>query len=81
MQVTFPETAQFQKSYNFTYADNNVVTTSLSLAVETYFPSFDDHSTFYKGNRIDQFNLRQGQAQTGSALSDSWVDIDFPPSE
>jgi hypothetical protein len=81
MQVTFPETAQFQKSYNFTYSDTNVVTTSLSLAVETYFPSFDDHSTFYKGNRIDQFNLRQGQAQTGSALSDSWVDIDFPPSE
>ena len=81
MQITFPETAQFQKSYNFSYTDQNTVTTTLSLAVETYFPSFDDHSTFYKGNKIDQFNFRQGQAQSGSTLADSWIDSDFPPSE
>ena len=81
MQITFPETAQFQKGYSFSYTDQNTVTTTLSLAVETYFPSFDDHSTFYKGNKIDQFNLRQGQAQSGSTLADSWIDSDFPPSE
>jgi len=81
MQITFPENAQFQKSYSFVYSDQNMVTTTFSLSVETYFPSFDDYSTFYKGNKIDQFNLRQGQTQTGSTISDSWIDIDFPPSE
>jgi len=81
MQITFPEAAQFQKSYSFSYSDQTTVTTSFSLSAETYFPSFDDHSTFYKGNKIDQFNLRQGQTQTGSTISDSWIDMDFPPSE
>ena len=80
-QVTFPETAQFQKSYNFTYTDSNIVSISLDLQMETYFPSFDDHSTFYKGNTIKQINLRENSGITGSTLDDVWIDRDFPPNE
>lgn len=80
-QVTFPDTAQFTKSYSFTYTDANIVSISLDLNMETYFPSFDDHSTFYKGNTIKQINLREDSGLTGSTLNDSWIDRDFPPSE
>jgi hypothetical protein len=80
-QVTFPDTAQFTKSYSFTYSDANTVSISLELNMETYFPSFDDHSTFYKGNTIKQINLREDSGLTGSTLNDLWIDRDFPPSE
>ena len=80
-QVTFPDTAEFQKLYAFSYTDDNKVTISLSIDIETYFPSFDDHSTFYKGNTIHQINLRQSQADSGAIINDVWIDPDFPPSE
>lgn len=80
-QVTFSDTAEFQKKYDFTYADNQNVAITLNLDMETYFPSFDDHSTFYKGNTIHQFNLRESQAGSGAKISDSWIDPDYPPAE
>jgi hypothetical protein len=80
-QITFPDTAQFQKTTNFSYTDNTTVSISLDLQMETYFPSFDDHSTFYKGNTIKQINLRQNSGITGSTIDDTWIDRDFPPSE
>jgi hypothetical protein len=49
--------------------------------METYFPSFDDHSKMYKGNTIKQFNLREVTGDDGTTLSDSWIDQDYPPSE
>lgn len=80
-QVTFPDTAEFQKNYNFSYSDTNMVTISLNLDVETYFPTFDESSTFYKGNTIHQFNLRKKQSDSNITLDDSWIDVDYPPSE
>ena len=80
-QITFPDSAQFTKSYSFTYADSNIVSISLDLNMETYFPSFDDHSKVYKGNAIKQFNLRETTGEDRSALNDSWIDQDYPPSE
>lgn len=80
-QVTFPDTAQFTKNYNFTYTDQNLVTISLDLTMETYFPSFDDHSLRYKGNTIKQFNLRESTGSDNTTLGDTWVDQDYPPSE
>ncbi len=49
--------------------------------METYFPSFDDHSKMYKGNTIKQFNLRENTGIIGTSLNDSWVDQDYPPAE
>jgi hypothetical protein len=80
-QITFPDTAQFTKSYSFVYSDANTVSISLDINMETYFPSFDDHSKMYKGNTIKQFNLREVTGDEGTTLSDSWIDQDYPPSE
>jgi len=80
-QIVFPETADFQKNYNFSYTDSNTVSVTLSLDMETYFPSFDDHSTFYKGDTIQQINLRESQAGSNGTLNDVWIDQDYPPSE
>lgn len=80
-QITFPETADFQKSYSFTYTDANIVSISLNLEMETYYPSFDDHSTFYKGNTIHQINFRESQTGSNATISDVWIDQDYPPAE
>jgi len=80
-QVTFPETAAVQKQYDFNYTNNQNVTLTLDLNFETYYPSFDDHSTFYKGNTIGQFNLRNSQKDNGTVFDDTWIDKDYPPSE
>jgi hypothetical protein len=80
-QIVFPETAEFQKTYSFDYTQNTMVTTTLNLDMETYFPSFDDHSTFYKGNTIHQINLRQSDANSGANISSTWTDQDWPPTE
>ena len=80
-QITFPDNAAFTKNYSFTYSDNNSVTVSLDLNMETYFPTFDDYSKRYKGNTIKNFNLRTNTGTTGSTLNDSWIDEDFPSTE
>jgi hypothetical protein len=80
-QIVFPENADFQKKYDFTYTDDTKVTITLNLDLETYFPSFDDHSTFYKGDTIKQFNLRNSQIDHGTNFNDTWTDEDFPPTE
>jgi hypothetical protein len=80
-QITFPDTAEFQKSYSFSYTDANIVSITINLDVETYFPSFDDYSTIYKGDIIRQINFRESLTDSGAPLNDSWIDKDFPPSE
>lgn len=75
-QVTFPDAAQFQKMYNFVYTDNSTVSISMDINLETYFPSFDDHSTRYKGNTIKQINLREDTGTNPSPLNDGWIDRD-----
>jgi hypothetical protein len=80
-QITFPDTADFQKNYNFSYSDSTMVSITLNLDMETYFPTFDESSTFYKGNTISQFNLREQQEGSSETLNDLWIDRDFPPSE
>lgn len=80
-QVTFPDSAQFTKSYNFTYTDSNTVSIALDINMETYFPSFDDHSKMYKGNTIKNINLRESTGDPSTSIDDIWIDQDYPPSE
>jgi hypothetical protein len=80
-QISFPETATFTKNYNFVYTDANIVSISLDLNMETYFPSFDDHSKMYKGNTIKNINVREMTGDPGRVLDDSWIDQEFTPSE
>jgi hypothetical protein len=80
-QITFPEAAQFQKNYNFVYSDNNTVSITMDVNMETYFPSFDDYSTRYKGNTIKQINFRESTGDNPSPLNNAWTDRDGPTFE
>ena len=75
-QITFPETGDIQKNYNFSYLGDTKVSFSIVIAVETYFPSFDDYSTRHKGNTIRQFGIREKNEGNNSPIKDSWLDID-----
>lgn len=80
-QISFPDTGDFQKTYNFDYTTDQKVSINFTLDFETYFPSFDDYSTRFKGNTIRQFNLKQKGTDSNVTFNDSWVDQDWPPSE
>jgi hypothetical protein len=56
-QFTFPDQENFEKKYDFTYETDQRVNISFSLDMETYFPSFSEDTTFYKGNNIRRFGL------------------------
>jgi hypothetical protein len=80
-QISFQDSASFDKKYSFSYTDSTTITTSLTLDMETYYPSFDDHSTFYKGNTIKQINFRESILGSNAPIADSWIDQDYPPTE
>lgn len=80
-QIRFPETMTQDKKYNFTYDTDQYVNTSFSLDMETYYPSFDDSSTMYKGNKIDQFNVSKKISGSNTTISDAFIDKDYPPTE
>ena len=52
-----------------------------TVSMETYFPSFDDYSTRYKGNTIRQILLQYKETSSGTKLDSSNIDKDYPPSE
>lgn len=80
-QITFPDTIEHQKKYDFSYTDDTYVNISFNISMETYFPSFDDYSTRYKGNKIRQFLLQYKTGDTNSTIDSSFIDKDYPPSE
>ena len=49
--------------------------------METYFPSFNEDSVFYKGNTIRQINMNTKLEDTGVNIDSSFIDEDHPPSE
>jgi len=79
-QLSFPESMSNDKKYNFEYSTDKYIHTKFQIAMETYYPSFDDSSTMYKGNTINHFNMSK-KTPDGTTLADVWVDKDFPPTE
>jgi hypothetical protein len=73
-QVQFPEAVANDKKYEFVYNENTYITSSFQVSMETYFPSFDDSSTMYKGNHISQFNISKKFAGSDSVLDDKFID-------
>lgn len=57
-QFQFPtsETPTDGKKYQFTYADNNKMNVTMSIDVETYFPSFDSTTKLRAGNVMSNVN-------------------------
>lgn len=80
-QIKFPESISNDKKYQFEYNTDQYVITNFSFDFETYYPSFDDSSTMYKGDNIQNINIAKKTEGTGSTLSDGWVDRDFPTIE
>jgi hypothetical protein len=73
-QFQFPTAETLEgKKYSFTYADNNKLNVSLSIDVETYFPSFEQSSNRKSSNVIERFNDRLKDVG-GQSLSDDWTD-------
>jgi hypothetical protein len=81
VQITFPDTGTLEKSYNFTYTDSTNVNTTFAVNVETYFPSFDDHTVRYKGNTIQQINQRVRQIGSNELMTETWTDYDDLPAQ
>ena len=52
-----------------------------SIDMDTYYPSFDDSSTMYKGNVIKQWGSYQKLKGSNTTIGGNWVDEDYPPSE
>lgn len=80
-QLKFPESIANDKKYNFAYTDDTYVTTSFSIDMETYYPSFDDSSTMDKGNVIRQFGSGVKASGSNSNLNNTWIDQDYPTKE
>jgi hypothetical protein len=80
-QFTFPESESFEKKYEFDYTTDQRVNITFSIEMETYFPSFNEDSTFYKGNTIRQINLNTKLEDTGVNINSTFIDEDHPPSE
>lgn len=80
-QITFPESITNDKKYAFSYTDDTYVNISFSIDMETYYPSFEDSSTMYKGNVIQQFGSNQRLDGSGTIINSDWIDRDYPPSE
>lgn len=72
-QIQFPESETVDKNYKFSYTDNNKLSVSLSLTVETYFPSFEKSSERDRGNVMDKILLRK-RDDGGETLDNSWID-------
>ena len=72
-QFQFPAAETVDKKYTFMYTDNNKLTVSLSLDVETYFPSFEQSSRRKSTNVMERMNIGVKDAG-GVLLKDDWID-------
>lgn len=72
-QFQFPAAETVDKKYTFMYTDNNKLTVSLSLDVETYFPSFEQSSRRKSTNVMERMNIGVNDAG-GVLLKDDWID-------
>lgn len=80
-QFVYPDDIQQDKEYKLTYETDQRVKNVFSVEMETYFPSFNDESTMYKGNVIRQWFINQKNKDSGTPLNSAFIDEDAPPSE
>jgi hypothetical protein len=80
-QFVYPDEVSYDKEVKLSYETDQRVKSKFSIELETYFPSFDDETTFYKGNVIRQWFLNQKNKDSGTSLDSSFIDQDYPPSE
>lgn len=72
-QFQFPTSETVDKKYSFKLEDNNKINITLSVDVETYFPSFEKTSKRNSKNVIERFNVNR-RTDSGDNLASGWVD-------
>jgi hypothetical protein len=70
----FPDQATNDKAYKFSYTDNNKITITFQIEIETYFPSFDKTTEMFRGNVIDQILIKTIDNESGQLDGKSWID-------
>jgi hypothetical protein len=70
----FPDQATNDKAYKFSYTDNNKITITFSIEIETYFPSFDNTTEMFRGNVIDQILIKTIDKDSGQLSGKEWID-------
>ena len=76
-QFQFPTNETVDKVYKFTMTDQNKINVTLSIDVETYFPSFEQSSKRLSTNVIERINLNK-KDDSGNNMTSSWVDQNTP---
>ena len=57
VQVGFPEDFGLEKTFEYSYSDDNETNIKFSLELETYYPVMDKTSERHNSNRMDGFSL------------------------
>jgi hypothetical protein len=76
-QFQFPTNETVDKVYKFSMTDQNKINVTLSIDVETYFPSFEQSSKRLSTNVIERINLNK-KDDSGNNMTSSWVDQNTP---
>ena len=72
-QFQFPANEMIDKQYKFSLTDNNKINLTLSVDVETYFPSFEKTSKRKASNVMERIGVVRTTA-TGEPISSGWSD-------
>jgi hypothetical protein len=72
-QFQFPTNEVVDKKYSFKLEDNNKINITLTIDVETYFPSFEKTSKRKSSNVIERFIVNR-RTDTGEIIKTSSVD-------
>jgi hypothetical protein len=76
-QFQFPATETVDKQYKFTLVDNNKINVTLSIDVETYFPSFESTSKRKSTNVMERINVNR-RTDNGDQIANSWAEKPAP---
>ena len=76
-QFQFPATETVDKQYKFTLVDNNKINVTLSIDVETYFPSFESTSKRKSSNVMERINVNR-RTDSGDQIANSWAEKPAP---
>jgi len=76
-QFQFPTNETVDKVYKFSMTDQNKINVTLSIDVETYFPSFEQSSKRLSTNVIERINLNK-KDDSGNNMTSRWVDQNTP---
>jgi hypothetical protein len=74
-QFQFPASETVDKQYKFTLNDNNKINVTLSIDVETYFPSFESTSKRKSTNVMERINVNR-RTEGGDPVATGWTNQD-----